>query len=141
MRSSAHVVEHRANPWGRPLAEWRRVVRPGGYVLLIVPHRDGTFDHRRPVTSLEHLLEDAERRTGEDDDTHLDEILRLHDLDRDPGASDRAAAGLEVLMLRPKLPLNIVRLCRVGDRDVEPAQPDLSRVMRRSPFASDRVAA
>src|ERR1700689_1629058 len=45
---SSHVLEHIANPL-RALQEWRRVVRPGGHVLLIMPHRDNTFDHRRPV--------------------------------------------------------------------------------------------
>ena len=85
---ASHVLEHIADPLGA-LAEWARVVRPGGHVLLIVPHRDGTFDHRRPVTPLEHLREDAERKTGEDDLTHIEEILAMHDLERDPGAPDR----------------------------------------------------
>jgi SAM-dependent methyltransferase len=168
---SSHVLEHLANPLGA-LAEWRRIVRPGGHVLLIVPHRDGTFDHRRPVTSLEHLESDAERETGEDDLTHLEEILRLHDLERDPGAPDRetferrcrdvattralhhhvfvsqlvaeacSAAGLEVLLLRPKRPLNIVCLCRVGDARGEALERlELERILRRSPFASDRAQA
>jgi len=168
---SSHVLEHLANPIGA-LAEWRRVVRPGGHVLLIVPHRDGTFDHRRPVTSFEHLRSDAERDTGEDDLTHLDEILSLHDLERDPGAPDREtferrcrevattralhhhvfvsrlvaeaceAAGLEVLLLRPKRPLNIVCLCRVGETNGQGIErSELDRIMRRSPFASDRALA
>lgn len=168
---SSHVLEHLANPLGA-LAEWRRIVRPGGHVLLIVPHRDGTFDHRRPVTSLEHLQEDAEQKTGEDDLTHLEEILRLHDLDRDPGAPNREvfeqrcravattralhhhvfvsklvaeaceAAGLEVLLLRPKHPLNIVCLCRVGKANGGgPSATELSKILRRSPFASDRATA
>ncbi|MEA2157582.1 MAG: hypothetical protein QOE11_3722, partial [Solirubrobacteraceae bacterium] len=65
------------------LAEWRRVVRPGGHLLMVAPHRDGTFDHRRPVTSLAHLVEDQRRGTGEDDLTHLEETLALHDFSRD----------------------------------------------------------
>lgn len=139
---SSHVLEHISNPLGA-LAEWRRVVRPGGYILLIVPHKDGTFDSRRPVTTLEHMLEDAELDRGEDDMTHLDEVLALHDLERDPAAPSRAvfeqrcrenfatrslhhhvfvsrtvvnlcrAADLRVLMLRPEAPCHIVCLCRV----------------------------
>ncbi len=139
----SHVIEHLANPLGA-LGEWQRVVRPGGQLLLVVPHRDGTFDHRRPATTLEHMRDDAERETGEDDLTHLEEVLELHDLARDPGAPGRSAfeqrcrenlairgmhhhvfvsrsvvelcraAGLEVLALRPKRPFHIVCLCRTG---------------------------
>ena len=39
---------------------------------------------------LRHLIEDFERRTAEDDLTHLDEILRLHDFARDPEAGTPA---------------------------------------------------
>jgi SAM-dependent methyltransferase len=139
---SSHVLEHLSNPL-RALEEWRRVVRPGGHILLIVPHKDGTFDHRRPVTTLEHMLEDAAADRGEDDVTHLDEVLALHDLERDPWAPSRAifeqrcrenfttrsmhhhvfasrslvelsrAAGLRVLMLQAVAPCHIVCLCRV----------------------------
>ena len=87
---SSHMIEHTANPIGT-LVEWARVLRPGGVLIVIVPHRDGTFDHRRPITTLEHLLSDAERRTGEDDMTHIEEILAQHDLSRDAGATDIAA--------------------------------------------------
>jgi len=168
---SSHVLEHLANPLGA-LAEWRRVVRPGGHVLLIVPHRDSTFDHRRPVTTLGHLRDDAARDTPEHDLTHIEEILELHDLERDPGAPSRAvfeqrcrevadtralhhhvfvsrtvaeacsAAGLEVTLLRPKRPLNIVCVCRVGgERGSAPSDSELRRIERRSPFPSDRSRA
>jgi SAM-dependent methyltransferase len=139
---ASHVLEHLANPLGA-LNEWQRVVRPGGHVLLAMPHHEGTFDHRRPVTSVEHMRADAEQETAEDDMTHVDEILELHDLGRDPGAPNREvfeqrcrenpssramhhhvfdsrnvfemcqAAGLEVIALRPKATFNVVCLCRV----------------------------
>jgi SAM-dependent methyltransferase len=79
---SSHVVEHLANPL-RALSEWRRVVRPGGQLLVVAPHMEGTFDHRRPVTTLAHLVEDEHRDTDEDDLTHLEETLALHDFSRD----------------------------------------------------------
>ena len=77
--------------WPNPLKalkEWRRVLKDEGVLALIVPHRDGTFDHRRPVTQMEHLIEDFDRHVGEDDLTHLDEILALHDLAMDREAGD-----------------------------------------------------
>ncbi len=84
---SCHNLEHIANPL-RALSEWVRVIRPGGYMLLIIPEKTGNFDHQRPYTSIEHLLEDFERQVDENDTTHLAEILALHDLSRDPGAGD-----------------------------------------------------
>lgn len=87
---SSHCLEHLANPLAG-LAEWVRVLRPDGTLVLVVPHRDGTFDHRRPVTTLAHLQADLEQGVDEGDLTHLEEILQLHDLARDPGAGDAAA--------------------------------------------------
>lgn len=86
---SSHVLEHTANPL-RALSEWLRVLKSGGLLIMLLPHKDGTFDHRRPVTPLAHLVADFKRNMGEDDLTHLDEILALHDLARDPEAGDFA---------------------------------------------------
>jgi SAM-dependent methyltransferase len=74
-----------ANPI-KALLEWKRVLRSGGMLLLILPHRDFTFDRRRPVTPLLHLREDFDLGTPETDLTHLAEILSLHDLSLDRGA-------------------------------------------------------
>ena len=84
---SSHCIEHLANPLGG-LAEWIRVLKQDGLLVLVVPHKDGTFDHRRPVTSLDHLIQDFHSHIGEGDMTHLEEILSLHDLSKDPGAGD-----------------------------------------------------
>ena len=81
---SSHCIEHLANPL-LGLSEWIRVVKPGGMLVLVFPHKDGTFDHRRPVTTMAHLQEDRDANTGEDDMTHLEEVLELHDYARSPG--------------------------------------------------------
>jgi SAM-dependent methyltransferase len=87
---SSHTIEHTANPL-RALREWRRVLKPEGTLVLVVPDKNWTFDHRRPVTPLGHLMEDYENATKEDDLTHLPEILKLHDLGRDRRAGSYEA--------------------------------------------------
>jgi SAM-dependent methyltransferase len=85
---ACHCLEHIANPL-RALAEWKRVLNEDGLLLLILPHKDGTFDWRRPTTTLAHIIQDYERGVGEDDLTHLQEVLQLHDLSRDEGAGTK----------------------------------------------------
>lgn len=86
---SSHCLEHVANPLAA-LREWHRVTRSGGHLVLVLPDPVHTFDHRRPLTTLAHLQSDFARQTGENDLTHLEEILALHDLTRDPLAGSRA---------------------------------------------------
>jgi SAM-dependent methyltransferase len=81
--AASHVLEHIANPL-KALQAWRRVLRPHGFMLIILPWKRYTFDHRRPFTEFSHLEEDYRKGVGEDDLSHLDEILSLHDLSRDP---------------------------------------------------------
>jgi SAM-dependent methyltransferase len=82
---SSHCLEHVANPL-RALHEWRRVVKPKGHLVLILPDPERSFDHRRAITTLEHLREDLTRNTPEQDLFHVDEVLAKHDLKRDPRA-------------------------------------------------------
>jgi SAM-dependent methyltransferase len=82
---SCHSLEHIANPV-KALKEWMRVVRPGGSIILVLPDGRRTFDHRRSPTPVDHMLEDYHTDVGEDDRTHLEEILAKHDLRRDPNA-------------------------------------------------------
>jgi SAM-dependent methyltransferase len=84
---SSHVLEHVANPL-LAISEWIRVIKPDGILILVVPHKVGSFDHRRAVTTLEHMISDFEQGTTEADTTHVAEILELHDLSRDPEAGD-----------------------------------------------------
>ena len=82
---SSHVIEHIANPI-KALFEWVRVLKDEGVLVIILPHKDGTFDHRRKITSLSHIIDDYNNDTKENDLTHLSEILELHDLKQDPEA-------------------------------------------------------
>lgn len=79
---SCNNLEHIANPI-KSLLEWKRVIKNGGHIILILPRKESNFDHRRPTTSFAHLKNDFENNTGENDLTHLKEILQLHNLKRD----------------------------------------------------------
>ncbi|HUJ17097.1 MAG TPA: methyltransferase domain-containing protein [Nitrospirota bacterium] len=138
---SSHCIEHSANPI-KALSEWIRVLKTGGMLVLVVPHKDGTFDHKRPLTTLEHLILDYDRSTGEGDLGHLPEILEHHDLAMDPPSGDFESfrrrslqnienrclhqhvfdtdlvvrivdySGLEILDLQTVLPYHIIVLAR-----------------------------
>lgn len=82
---SSHVIEHIANPI-KALHEWTRVLKQNGVAVIALPHKDGTFDHSRAVTPLEHLIADFTGNVEENDLTHLAEILEYHDLGKDPEA-------------------------------------------------------
>lgn len=45
---SSHVMEHVPDPI-QAWYEWERVVRPGGYFLMIVPHHDALASDERPL--------------------------------------------------------------------------------------------
>jgi SAM-dependent methyltransferase len=83
---SSHVIEHIANPL-KALAEWKRVLRKDGILMVVAPDKRYTYDRYRPTTTFGHLVEDQENATQEDDRTHLDEIIRLHDLENDGSAT------------------------------------------------------
>lgn len=71
-----HVIEHVANP-ARLVEDLFRIVRPGGHVVLTVPDKRFTFDHERPLTTLEHLWVDYEAEVTINDDAHYREFLEL----------------------------------------------------------------
>lgn len=84
---ASHCLEHCANTI-KTVNEWLRVVKSGGCMLLVLPDRHYTFDHRREVTSFEHFLDDFNRNIDEKDMTHFDEIISLHDLSMDEQAGN-----------------------------------------------------
>ena len=57
---TSHVIEHFFDPV-KALREWHRIIKPGGYIFIIAPHKDRTFDKPREVTPVAELLD---RSTG-----------------------------------------------------------------------------
>lgn len=53
---SSHVIEHFYDPV-KTVEEWLRVVKPGGYVYIIAPHKERTFDKDRPRTTLAEIIQ------------------------------------------------------------------------------------
>jgi len=84
----SHCLEHMANPI-KAIEEWLRVLKKDGLIFLVLPNKDHCFDHKRSVTYFNHLVEDYKINTGEDDLTHLNEILELHDLEMDKPAGTK----------------------------------------------------
>ena len=70
----SNVLEHLPNPV-QALWEWARVVRDGGILYMVIPDRRLTFDHRRPLTAPEHLMEDFRRGTTDCDPTHIADYI------------------------------------------------------------------
>ncbi|HEV8072987.1 MAG TPA: class I SAM-dependent methyltransferase [Opitutaceae bacterium] len=52
---SAHVIEHFFDPI-KAIKEWLRVIKPGGYIFIIAPHQERTFDRDRARTPLAELV-------------------------------------------------------------------------------------
>lgn len=75
---AAHVIEHMRSP-AQAIANWCRVVKPGGFVFIVVPHKARTFDFKRQRTSLEHLVLDYQRPSADRDFEHyLDYAKWVH---------------------------------------------------------------
>lgn len=145
---SSHCIEHTANPL-RAIGEWMRVLKTEGYFLLVVPHKDGTFDHQRPVTPLKHLAQDFEGSISEADLTHLPEILQLHDLTLDPLAGGPEAFRRRSLrnaenrclhhhVFNTELVVRMLDHLRVQVLDVQLALPYHIIVLARKAPASQR---
>jgi SAM-dependent methyltransferase len=66
---SSHVIEHFPDPI-KALKEWYRVVKPGGYLYIVAPHKERTFDKDRPRTTLAELIE--RHQTGRQPDRYRD---------------------------------------------------------------------
>ena len=165
---SSHVIEHVANPF-KALREWGRVLKENGILILVIPHRDGTFDYRRPLTTLHHLIQDETSDTGEADTTHLQEFLDRIDLQLthygdDVGAFRKAtvenyrmrgvhhhvfdtrlaiqmteACGFSILAVESLLPNNIVIAAEKSFNKGGLFLDTQSACLLHSPFRTDRM--
>jgi SAM-dependent methyltransferase len=59
-----HLLEHLEYPV-TALLEFQRVLRPGGILYLALPDKRRTFDWKRQLTSVEHLMEEQRERKAE----------------------------------------------------------------------------
>lgn len=53
---TSHVLEHFFDPI-KTLKEWYRVTKNNGYVFMIIPHKERTFDKDRERTTLQELID------------------------------------------------------------------------------------
>jgi SAM-dependent methyltransferase len=82
---SCNNIEHIANPM-KAINQWISKLKQNGVLVIIAPRKETNFDHKRETVEFSHLLEDYNNNVDEHDLTHLDEILKLHDLTMDPPA-------------------------------------------------------
>jgi SAM-dependent methyltransferase len=98
--ANSHVLEHLPNPVGA-LVEWYRVVRPGGWIYMVVPDRRYTFDRPRECTPVTHMLRDHEAATDFRDATHFEDYAMKRELEGSHLAEGRDPS--EWPALRPQL--------------------------------------
>jgi SAM-dependent methyltransferase len=71
-----HFLEHTEDPIGT-IGTHLRKLRPGGALFYAVPDKRYTFDFRRPVTPVEHMIRDHEEGPSASRQGHYEEWTRL----------------------------------------------------------------
>ncbi|MGP0036346.1 MAG: class I SAM-dependent methyltransferase [Solirubrobacteraceae bacterium] len=90
-----HFLEHCEDPIGAIESHLRKL-KPGGILFYAVPDKRYTFDFRRPVTPLEHMISDHHHGPERSRDEHYEEWARL--VDGHNSASDLDAANYSIHM-------------------------------------------
>jgi ubiquinone/menaquinone biosynthesis C-methylase UbiE len=84
---SSHSLQNIANPL-KAIAEWLRILKTGGYCVIVVPEKSMCFDHKRQLSTFDTLLKQYINNVSEHDLSTLAEILTKHDLQMDPAAGN-----------------------------------------------------
>lgn len=88
-----HFLEHTQDPIGT-IQRHLQVLKPNGILYLAVPDKRWTFDVRRPVTTLEHLIRDYEEGPAWSFEDHFREWVELVEKQIDPVAVDQRVQQL-----------------------------------------------
>lgn len=71
-----HMIEHCQDPI-RTIEQHLRVIRPGGILYMAVPDKRYTFDMPRPLTSLDHVVNDYHSGASSSFRSHFEEWVIL----------------------------------------------------------------
>lgn len=83
---SSHVIEHFFDPI-KAIKEWYRVIKKGGYIIMVIPHKERTFDRNRDITDSKELIDRHQnnifiknyiRRTDKEKNKHETEYDKDH---------------------------------------------------------------
>jgi len=73
---ACHVIEHTRSPITSIKLAYEKL-KPGGHLVLVVPDRNKTFDFRRPITPLQHFIDDYTSIHPDRDMEHYKEFFSL----------------------------------------------------------------
>jgi SAM-dependent methyltransferase len=88
---ASHFIEHCEDPIGA-IRSWCRVLRGKGALFIVVPDRAAYFDRDRPLTSIEHLVQDHELGSQLSRKAHYLEFAELVNKQAGSEAYNQAAA-------------------------------------------------
>jgi SAM-dependent methyltransferase len=92
---ASHVLEHLPFPLDA-LHHWHDALRPGGVLLLKIPDKRYTFDHKRERTPLQHLIEEEANPAAFDKRAHFEDWVE-HVIGRARGTPEFDAQLSELL--------------------------------------------